>query len=39
MNVGAACFVIHTWLMVTLVASDDNTSTTAGGNIDDNDNI
>jgi hypothetical protein len=25
--------------MVTLVASDDNTSTTAGGNIDDNDNI
>jgi len=31
--------MIHTWLVVIVVPGDYNTSTTVGGNSDDNDNI
>lgn len=39
MNVRAACYMIHTWLVVIVVPGDNNTSTTAGGNIDESGNI
>lgn len=34
MNCRAACYMIHTWLLVIMAPGDDNTSTTAGGNSD-----
>jgi hypothetical protein len=33
-NIRAACYIIHTWLVVIVVPGDNNTSTTADGNSD-----